>query len=223
MIKCFAFVVLIFCLTPAMGNAQKVIEFGIKPTELLWLNFEGYFAIGNKRARYGILFSYRPNTQDSGLVKSSGTGLAGGYGQNYLNKLYTSYTLGVYQKTYLNKAATIFLEADVFYRNWNFKNKFAEFNNVEGYHFKGVRTEDVDVWCIKLLTGVTLLLTKRERKFSPYIDCYAGIGVRYKEETYETFNGFVSGTYYSYRKDKFFYTPVTPQVGIKVGLIRIYK
>lgn len=190
---------------------------------LLWSNFEVNFAMGNKKVRHGIFLSYRPSTQDSGLVKSFGSGAFGGYDQNFANKLSTSYTLGIYQKTYVNKAATVFLEGDAFYRNWSFKNRFAEFKNVEGYRFKGMRTEDVDVWCVKLLIGETFLLTKNQRGLSPYVDMCIGLSVRYKDETYETFNGFVYDTYYTYKKDKFFYTWITPQLEMKLGLAKMYK
>jgi hypothetical protein len=207
-------------LTFLQGKAQRVIEFGIKPTEFAFLNFETNFAIGNKKTRYGIILSYRPSTQDSGLVKSGGSGAAGGYGHPHYNKLYTSYTFGLYQKTYLNKASDLFLETDLLYRNWSFEKKQAEFDNVEGYRFKGLRTENVDVYCLKLLLGKTLLLTRKKKKFTPYLDVYIGAGIRYKEETYETFNGYVYDTYYNYRKDKFYYTWPTPQLGLKLGLLK---
>jgi hypothetical protein len=202
------------------GKTQKIIELGIKPTEFLFLNLETNFAVGNKKVRYGIIVSYRPSTQDSGLVKPSGSGAAGGYDHPYANKLYTSYTLGLYQKTYLNRACNLFFETDLFYRNWNFKNKPAEFRTVEGYHFKGLRTENVNVYGLKILFGKTLLLSHKSKKIKSYMDIYSGAGIRYKVETYETFNGFVNSTYYNYKKDKFYYTWPTPQFGIKIGLMK---
>lgn len=214
------FALTICSMTFLQGKAQRVYETGIKPTEFVFLNFETNFAIGNKKTRYGIFLSYRPSTQDAGLVKGVGTGATGGYGQPHFNKLYSSYTLGLYQKTYLNKALDLFLETDIFYRNWNFEKKSAEYRNVESYRFKGLRTENVDVYGLKLLFGKTLLLTQKEKKFKPYLDVFIGAGIRYKEETYETFNGYVYDTYYDYKKDKFYYTWPTPQLGVKLGLLR---
>ncbi|OQP63102.1 hypothetical protein A3860_03770 [Niastella vici] len=204
------------------GRSQRVMEFGIKPTEAAFLNFEANAAIGNKKTRYGILLSYRPSTQDSGRVNSGGSGAAGGYGHRYLNKLYKSYTIGFYQKTYVNKALDTYLEADVFYRNWRFKNKHASFQDVEGYNFQGLRTENVDVYCLKLLIGQTIFLTPATRKVRLYLDVYGGLGYRYQEETYETFDGYVNDDYYSYKKDKFNYRRITPQGGVKFGLM-IFK
>jgi hypothetical protein len=200
-------------------NGQQVIEFGIKPPEFVFLNFEINFAIGNKN-RYGIFLSYRPSTLDSGLIKGAGSGVAGGYGHPHYNKLYTSYTLGLYKKKYLNKAFDLFLETDLFYRNWSFKNKQAEYRNAEGYRFKGLRTENVDVYGLKLLIGRTLLLTHTEKKIKPYLDIYFGAGIRFKRETYETFNGFVYDNYYSYKKDGFSHTWPTPHLGIKLGFLK---
>ena len=199
---------------------QPVIEFGIKPTEIAFLNFETNFAIGNDKHRYGLILSFRPSTQDSGLIKGAGSGAAGGYGHAHYNRLYTSYTLGCYQKHYFRKADDIFFETDIFYRNWNFKNKPAEFTNAEGYRFKGVRTENVNVYALKLLIGKTLFLSRSRHRFSTFLDYYIGAGIRYKEETYETFNGFVNDIYYTYWKDRFNHIWVTPQLGIKLGLIK---
>lgn len=202
-------------------KAQRVIEIGIKPTEFIFRNFEANAAIGNKKARYGFFLSYRPSTQSSGEVKSSGTGSAGGYGHPHYNKLYNSYTLGFYQKTYINKELTTFLEADVFYRNWSFKNKPASFKNAEGYRFDGTRTENVDVYGLKLLIGETIFLSSKKRKRRFYLDVYGGLGIRHKKETYETVDGYVYDDYYAYRKDEFKSTPIGIQGGVKIGLLII--
>jgi hypothetical protein len=213
----------IICLLLIVGtfsngiHAQRIFEAGLKPTELAFLNFETNLAIGNKKARYGIILGYRPSTQDSGLVKSGGSGMHGGYGHNYLNRLYRGYTFGIYQKTYLNGTLDFFIETDLFYRNWNFKNKPAEFRNAEGYEFNGVRTESQDVYGLKLVAGKTFMLTSKPRKANMYLDAFIGAGFRYQEMTYETFNGFVGETYYSYKMDRFYYSWPTPQLGVKIG------
>jgi hypothetical protein len=217
------FTALLFgCFACMQSKAQRVIEFGIKPTELPFLNIETNFAFGTPKTRYGIILAYRLSTKDSGLIKRQGSGAAGGYGKPHFNRLYHSYTLGLYQKTYLNKALDFFIETDVLYRNWNFKKKQAEYRTVEGYNFKGLRTENVDVYCLKVLVGKTFL-SHKEKRFKTYWDVYAGAGIRYKEETYETFNGYVDRTPYAYKKDKFYYTWPSPQLGVKLGLIKNNK
>ncbi len=215
----FVLVLAICCFTFLHGKSQRVIEFGIKPTEAAFLNFEVNAAIGNKRTRYGILFSYRPSTQDTGLIKSFGSGALGGYGHNHFNKLYKSFTLGLYQKTYLNKAMGFFLETDIFYRNWRFENKRATWKNAEGYRFQGLRTENVDVYGLKLLIGHTFFLTRKENKLRLYLDVYGGVGIRYKASTYETFDGYVYDDYYTSKEDKFYSTMPSLQGGCKLGLM----
>lgn len=217
--KRFLLVVTIFSFSFLHAQSQRVLEVGIKPTEAAFLNFEANAAIGNQKARYGIFLSYRPSTQSSGEVKSSGSGSAGGYGHPHYNKLYNSYTVGFYQKTYVNKELTTFLEADVFYRNWSFKNKQALFKNAEGYRFDGTRTENVDVYGLKLLLGRTVFLSSKENKHRFYLDIYGGLGIRHKQETYETVDGYVYDEYYAYKKDKFNSTPVGVQGGVKFGLL----
>lgn len=217
--KRFFLVVSIFSFSFLHVQSQRVIEIGIKPTEFIFRNFEANAAIGNQKARYGIFLSYRPSTQSSGEVKSFGSGSAGGYGHNHYNKLYNSYTVGLYQKTYINKKLTAFFEADVFYRNWSFKNKQALFKNVEGYRFDGTRTENVDVYGLKLLIGQTIFLSPKENKHRFYLDIYGGLGIRHKKEAYETTDGYVYDEYYAYKKENFSSTPIGVQGGVKFGLL----
>lgn len=215
----FFLVVIIFSSSFLQVQSQKVIEIGIKPTEFIFRNFEANAAIGNQKARYGIFMSYRPSTQSAGEVKSSGSGAAGGYGHNHYNKLYNSYTVGLYQKTYINKKLTAYLETDVFYRNWSFKNKQASFKNAEGYRFDGIRTENVDVYGLKLLLGQTVFLSSSKNKHRFYLDIYGGLGIRRKKEAYETVDGYVYDDYYTYKKDEFNSTPIGIQGGVKFGLL----
>lgn len=220
--KPYSFAFVFALLLSLEGICQRVVEVSIKPIQFAFLNFETHIGIGTAKTRYGLIVSFRPSTQDSGLVKSQGAGMAGGYSHRYANWLYTSYTIGLYNKLYFNKALTAFLESDIFYRNWHFDKKPAEFHDVEQYHFKGIRTENVDVYGIKLLAGRTLFFkANKEKRFKPVVDIYGGIGIRYQEETYETFNGYVSDIFYTYKKDKFYYVWPTPQVELKIGLVKM--
>jgi hypothetical protein len=125
---------------------------------------------------------------------------------------------------YINKALTTFLETDLFYRNWHFDKKPAEFHDAEKrqFEFKGIRTENVDVYGLKLLLGRTFFFkAKKEKKIKPYLDIYTGAGIRYQEETFETFNGYVADTFYAYRRDTYYHIWPTPQLGLVLGLIKI--
>lgn len=203
-------------------HAQRRIEIAVKPLEFALLNFELNVGIGNDRVRYGAYFGYRPSTQESGELRTIGHGSMGGYGSsNAFNRMYTSYTLGLYQKTYLLKKQMIYAELEVYYRNWNFSDKYAYFENVEGYSFDGIRTENVNVYGLKLVGGKTIYLTRKDKKLKPYLDVYAGLGFRHQDNTYETQNGTVDEAYYVYKKDHTSYNYPTPQVGLKLGLMII--
>jgi hypothetical protein len=202
------------------AQAQRTLEVAVKPLEFALLNFEMNVAIGNERARYGVYFGYRPGTQESGAVTTVGHGAYGGYGSsNAFNRMYDSYTIGLYQKTYLLKKQKIYAELDVYYRNWSFKDKHASFENVEGYSFDGIRTEHIDVYGLKLVGGKTIYLTRKDKKIKPYIDVYVGLCFRHQEHTYETQDGTVNDTYYIYKKDHFSYNYPTPQAGLKLGFM----
>lgn len=213
----FVLLVTICIFTSLHGKSQRVMEFSIKPTEAVFLNFEVNAAIGNKKTRYGILLSYRPSTQDSGLAKNGGSGAAGGYGHNHYNKLYNSFTVGFYRKSYFGESLG-FWEVDIFYRNWSFKDKQARFET-KGYSFQGVRTENVNVYGLKILMGQTFFLTRKDKRLRLYGDIYAGAGIRYKQGYYKTSDGYVNDVYYDYIKEKYSEIWPSPQLGIKLGLM----
>jgi hypothetical protein len=218
--KYFIALLVILTLDSFIVNSQTRFELGIKPTQFLFKDFEGNFAIDYKRTLVGVILSYRPATQDSGEVKGGGSGTAGGYDlQNMYNNIYRAYTAGLYQKTYFTRDTRFFFETDLFYRNWNFKNKPAEYRNVEAYRFKGMRTENVNVYGLKLLVGQTFKFN-RNNKLKPFIDLYTGLGIRYKQSVYITTKGFIYDIYFDYKKDVFNAILPSFHFGIKAGLLR---
>jgi hypothetical protein len=201
-------------------QAQKRFEIGVKPTQILFYDFEINAGLGSKRKLMGLILSYRPSTLESGLVTGAADGVAGGYTlQNMYNGLHTGYTVGIYRKVYMVSPASLFVETDLFYRNWNFKNKDAEYRSTEGYRFKGNRTENVDVFAFKFLLGNTFLLNKKN-PVSIYIDGFTGVGIRYKRSEFETRNGEVMEIYYDYKKDIFREVLPSLHFGIKTGIMR---
>lgn len=202
---------------------QRVAELRLSTTELAFLHLETQVGIGTKKNRFGLLISFRPSTQDSGRVRSGGSGAAGGYGHRYVNRLYTAYTIGLYHKLHFGEEMAFFFETDVFYRNWHFDKKWAEYHDAEkeAHSFKGVRTENVDVYGLKLLLGKAVDIGRaKRRKFQPSLDVYAGLGVRYQEETFETFNGLVGGTFYPYRIDHKHHVWPSPHLGLRFSLLK---
>lgn len=200
-------------------HAQNRFEIGIKPTQLFFHDIEINAGLGSKRKIIGLILSYRPSTQDRGLVSGGADGLAGGYTlQNMYNNLYRGYTAGLYRKVNLVSPATLFVETDLIYRNWNFKNKDAEYSSTEGYRFKGNRSENVNVIAFKFLIGNTFRFNKKNA-LNFYIDGFTGVGIRYKHSEFETRNGEVMEVYYDYKKDIFREILPSLHFGIRMGIM----
>jgi hypothetical protein len=199
-------------------QAQVKMEVSIKPTQLLFKDVEIGIGIKKINTVTGLLLAYRPSSKDSGTVKAGARGAGGAYPiQNFYNPLYTSFLIGIYRKCYFDKKKVTFFEADLFYRNWAFKNKKASYNNDEGYRFDGLRSENVNVFCLKLLIGKTFYFNQF-KKFKPFIDLYAGLSGRYKISDYITQQGFVYDTYYTYKEDLFKELLPSFQFGCSLGI-----
>ena len=200
-------------------KAQLVTEVSIKPLEFCLLNFETNIAVGTERSRLGLILAYRPSTQDSGHVEPFGHGADFGDYRTEFNKLYASYTLGLYYKRYFFRDKSYYFEGDLLFRNWYFKDKQASFDNGENYNFDGTRTENVKVYALKILGGKTFMLGSEENKFRLFLDLYSGLGIRYKDAVYETYNGYVNGTYYAYHKEHYAQVLPAAHIGFKIGFI----
>jgi hypothetical protein len=67
------------------------------------------------------------------------------------------------------------------------------------------------------LFGSTFLLGKKKKTYTPYLDTYVGVGIRYRELTYQTINGYVNDIYFNYKKEKLYKTRPTPHPGFRFG------
>jgi hypothetical protein len=212
-------IVMLFAAT-ANVHAQKRFEIAVKPTQFLFNDFELNAGMGSKRKLIGFILSYHPATSDSGIISGAGDRFGGGYTlQNMYNRFYKGYTIGIYRKVNMVSPASVFVETDLFYRNWNFKNKKAEYPSTEGYRFKGTRSENVDVFVFKLLIGKSFSFSKN-KPLNLYIDAFTGVGIRYKQSIFETTNGEVMDRYYDYKKDIFREILPSLHLGIKTGIMK---
>lgn len=211
------------CIISIQALGQKSFEVAVKPTEMLFLNFEGHVGFVKTKYNYGVIVGFRPSTQQSGkAIPDAWNGAGGRYERRFVNKLYDAYTIGVFGKRYLG-STNLFVEGNIFYRNWHFDKKYAFYDDAEKpiTSFEGTRTENVNVYCLKILFGKSVFLHKRSKtKLKLYFDIYGGVGIRYQEQTYETFNGTVGSVYYSYRQENAHYIWPSPQLGVIVGLSR---
>jgi len=205
----------------AFGQDSTRVKFSIStnPTQYFFLDFpvifEGYY----HRHTIGLTISYRPSTLNSGEISSGKGPRLGEYiYQNYHNYLYNAVTLGLNSKYFLRKQDNVYLDGQIFYRYWWFDRKKASFENVEGgYSFDGTRTEKQNILGFKLLFGKTVEY-KYGHKIRPIINMYVGIGLRYKTYLFETFDGVVNGSYYSYKKDNWSLWTPSLEFGITLGL-----
>jgi hypothetical protein len=153
---------------------------------------------------------------------NGGMGLFGDYlDQNFWNPLYNAITIGLNSKYYLTPKKHLFYEAHLFYRHWWFNNKDCEYDNVEGYQFDGIRTERQNVLGLKALFGSSFKINLNS-KVKPIFDLYCGIGVRYKNYRFKTYNGTVGDTYVNYWKDKGSIWKPSIHLGLKIG-VEIFK
>lgn len=174
------------------------------------------------RHTLGLTLGYRPSTKSGGEI-TGGTGMFGDYeNQNMWNGLYDAVTIGLNSKYYFNKKNRFFGDVGLFYRNWWFENKYAKYDNIEGYRFDGLRTEQQHVYGLKLLIGYSTYLLKGNSN-SIILDFYGGIGLRNKELWFKTYDGLVGETHYDFLDEKRNVFSIGPQAGFKIGFQRMKK
>ncbi len=202
----------------SFSSFAQTIEISTKPTQFLFKDANLSVGLKRNNITYGLFYSFRPSTKSNGRIEPIGHGLIfGDYErQRMFNELYTGNTIGLFVKYWFKNS--FFLQTDLFYRNWQFENKFAEFNNVETYSFSGIRTENIDVYGLKILVGKRLLVFQKLKKASPFIDFYVGFGLRKSISVYQTTNGTVEGINYADKiENKEDFMP-SPQIGFLIGL-----
>lgn len=211
---------MLFCYASfGQDNRKGNYRVMVTPTQFI---FNDYILSVEKwmgRHTLGLSLGYRPSTQDGGEVEG-GSGLMGYYEhQNMWNELYNAGTIGLNSKYYFGESRKFFGELQLFYRNWWFDNKQAIYTNIEGYRFDGLRSEEQNVYGLKLMAGRSFRLIKGNRN-ALVVDIYAGIGVRYKTLWFETTEGMVGDKYFSYRVDTGHGINAGPQAGLKIGFER---
>jgi len=222
------FITLIQKFSFAQDTTQIGLKIMILPTQFLFLDFPLTIEKVFKRETLGLTVSYRPSPQSSGEIRG-GHGLFGYYlDQSFRNSMYNCFTVGLNSKYFLSKRKKLFLDANLFYRYWWFDNKNCHYDNVEGYRFNATRTENQNEYGFKLLFGNSFQI-KTKSKVKPIIDLYCGLGLRYITYVFETFNGTINETYYSYKKETgnnwsaaqdriTLGSPISVQGGVKIGI-----
>jgi hypothetical protein len=188
----------------------------VTPTQFVLLDFPLTIERVFKRHTIGLTIAYRPSIKNSGKI-GGGNGNGGVYkDRNFLNPFYNAITIGFNSKYYFNTKKNLFLDANVFYRYWWFDKKDIEYDG-EKDDFKGIRSERQQVVGFKLLFGRSFQL-KTKSKVKPIVDLYCGAGMRYKTYVFETFDGTINDTYYTYYKEEMRGWLPSIQAGVKLGV-----
>lgn len=194
----------------------------VNPTQFIFNDYNLQVEKRMGRHSLGLILGYRPAVKKGGEINGV-VGMLGDYEyQNMWNGLYNAATIGLNSKYWLGKKQRNYGELQLFYRNWWFDNKNASFQNKEGYRFDGLRSEEQNVYGLKLMIGRSYRIIKGNRN-AMVLDIYAGLGLRYKTLWFETTEGMVDDEYYGYRVDTGHRWNLGPQGGLKIGFERYKK
>lgn len=213
----FILIMLSALLACAQDTLQSKFRITTTPTQYALSDFPITIEKVKKNRTYGITLGFRANNQ-SQRVQNNGFGFYTDYhNQNMLNPFYNAATIGINTKYYFGRRDILFFDFQGFYRYWWFNNKYAEYENLEGYSFKGTRSERQNVFGAKLLMGWTFILSPEKRTHSVF-EIYYGLGGRYKTYQYETINGNINGTYYNSKNESGSTMVMTFHLGFRLGL-----
>lgn len=211
---------------PIFGQNYSRVNYSISTniSQYLFLDFPVTFEKYFNRHTLGLTVSFRPATKDSAVV-TGGFGAVPGTGyvnQNFHNFLYNGLTIGLNSKYFFTTSNRFYFDAHLFYRYWWFDKKYAVYKeNVEApseYHFNGIRSENQNIFGLRLLIGMSKVYREGNR-IMPIINLYAGTGIRYKIYNFETYNGFVNGVYFTYKKDTWSQWVPTIEFGMNIGFV----
>lgn len=190
-------------LLPFVIKAQEnpVWRFSTDPTHLLVNNFGIKVERQINKKTFGLYIGVKVASAKTAKL-SAGSNVGSGYSfGNFSNRVNNGITIGINNRYYVNDPVIGFIDFSMFYRHWWIKDKYLEFDNVEGGSspFKGVRNESQDIYGFKFLIGETFTLSQNG-KFRPFIDLATGIGVRLKTGVFETFNGEINNVRIQYNR-----------------------
>lgn len=173
----------------------------------------------NARQTIGVTLEYRPGGKTTGMADAAFGPLGTSYYQPHLNSLYNGATIGVNSKFYFIKDKSLYVDAVGFYRRWWFDEKYVDHRDVEAkLDIAATRNERLDVYGFKALFGRSFV--RRTKSMTYVLDIYAGVGVRNKQRTSESYNGRVNDVYYSYKIERAAGWMPTLQGGLQLGIGR---
>jgi len=131
-------------------GAQQQIS--TNPAQYAFSGFNLRYSEMRGRYRMGLDLGFRPSYCDGCPINGS-DGIAGSYSaQNFFNYSYKGLTLGSFFDHFTRNGKG-FISAQPYFRYWWFNRTQLGYDNVEGYSFRGLRSETNRVLGIRLLAG----------------------------------------------------------------------
>ncbi len=189
---------LVFLSSPILVKAQifegAQMQFSTNPAQYAFSGFNLRYSEIIDRHRMGIDISFRPSYCD-GCAINGGNGIAGFYAdQSFFNYNYQALTLGS-SFDYILSNGNGFISAQPYFRYWWFNRKQVAYDNVEGYSFKGLRSETNRVLGIRLLIGGSRLFWDAE-KTKGSLEISVGPGLMYRWTRFTTHQGEIGASFY---------------------------
>lgn len=177
-----------FCLNAQIFNGAES-QISTNPAQYVFSGFNLRYAEMRGRYRMGLDLGFRP-AYCNGCKINGSDGIAGSYrDQNFFNYSYTGITTGAFFDAFA-KNKTSFLSLQPYYRYWWLNRKSLSYNNVEGYSFRGLRSETNRVLGLRLMAGSRYKLWKQP-KTQATLDISIGPGLMYRWIRYTTLQGFI--------------------------------
>lgn len=223
----------LFLMLADCAAAQNGIRITTLPSQYLYRDFN--ITVERKISNFTIggTLAYRPapGGEEYLLLDPTGTGfLITNYRLSpMVNRFQWGYTIGANAKYYFKRLKNTYIEFNPFYRHWGVDNEQITFYADDDLFvgFSGRRTEAMDIYGFKLLAGFSRKWQDGD-ELQFLMDCYIGLGWRYKAYLYETRDGYIYGYLADRLMDRYDdnpyiqetgnYSVPTVHLGIKFGI-----
>ena len=202
-------------------NSMGKYTLSTQPLQFLFKELPIVFQRNYKNASIGMLLAYR---FDSKLSRNPAP-LVSYYLEEsrYAAPRYKAITIGLSGKYYLWKGEMKFIEGQIFYRNWWFRDRYYE-EIIKTQITYAIASYDAEVWGGKILVGETINFSKN-KKSNFVLTYFLGIGLRqswYSERGIQSHGSTLFSSrsgYTEYNSHVKTNITVSPQLGISIGYL----
>ncbi|MES2480242.1 MAG: hypothetical protein V4561_14225 [Bacteroidota bacterium] len=226
--RLFSFLLLLFTFCSKTNKAQ-ISQFGkysvsFQPLQLLCRDLPITFERILNRGTFGFTLGYRfdskADVNPAGIVR-----YWVGSDFEFTSPRYKGVTLGINSKYSLGKERIYYVEGQLFYRHWWFKDRYYRTTFSGGDNYNYITSEESNVLGLKLLLGMKKTL-KKKGKVRPFLCGFFGIGYRIKTKNEVGLSGITNYSiqtprYFPYKEESTKNLP-SVHVGINLG-VEIFK